>query len=688
MKEISDGATEGDVETQVVLRLMTNPELLDIPVDDIRSKNGIAARDIGKGAKRKIGYIPDFCVFKKSLPIIVVEAKAPHNDVVQAYSEARLYAHEINSDFPSGLNPCSRILATDGKRLLAGTWDASPSIDFEIGSIAPGTREIDELRTLLGQQTIQDIALQISEKIRAKDFKRPFNQGSGEVLISSRIEPNSFSADLAPILRRYFSSKNNTKDSDIYSRAYVSSNEITGYDRILQSFLKERLTRAKKRTEITTTKKRSDIVTRAISSFDEVRPSSGDMQLVTGGVGVGKSLFARRYKEFLQPESLKDKNHWAFLDFNNSPQDHAKWESWVCEQFVGSIIEEGAPINLRDPDDQERVFASDLADRKAFYDRMDAVSIGRGLLEKARDIEQWRQDPKKCMSGISRYIQGDRAENIIVVFDNVDRRESASQLAAFETALWFMDQTRSMVILQMRDSTFENYKHQPPLDTFRTGQIFHISPPRFIDVVRKRLELSLESLNEEAPELVRFNTSGGATVTYPKSWAGMFLRGIYEELFVRPNNLSRVLEALAGRNVRTALDMFMAILTSGHMPEEVIVSVAQGNGFKTFPEYRTLRALMRQDYRFFNSNSGFVANIFNCEGRWQRPSNLLIPELMFFLLGQRKVKGDNGQMGFVALPRLLQHLEGIGFVREDIKEAAEYCLLKGLVEVETSSRPC
>jgi len=118
-----------------------------------------------------------------------------------------------------------------------------------------------------------------------------------------------------------------------------------------------------------------------------------------------------------------------------------------------------------------------LADRKAFYDRMEAVQVGRGSLECARDIEQWRQDPLKLTRGIARYLQGDRGDNVIVVFDNVDRREAEAQLAAFQIALWFMDQTRCLVILQMRDSTFEKYKNEPPLDTYKTGQIFHISPP-------------------------------------------------------------------------------------------------------------------------------------------------------------------------------------------------------------------
>jgi hypothetical protein len=144
-------------------------------------------------------------------------------------------------------------------------------------------------------------------------------------------------------------------------------------------------------------------------------------------------------------------------------------------------------------------------------------------------------------------------------------------------------------------------------------------------------------------------------------------------------------DAVSGRSARARAAMFFAIITSGHMPEEIIASVAQGNGLRNFPEYLILRALMRQSYRFFNNNTGFVANLFHCESRWERPSNLLIPELLFFLLGQRKVRGDNGQMSFVALSRMLLEMEGLGFVRSDVKEAALFCLKKELIEVDTSS---
>jgi hypothetical protein len=687
MGPIGPEASEGDVETRIVLPLLTQDEYLGISLRDIRSKQTIAPRDIGKGAKRKVGYVPDYCVYAQSLQTLVIEAKAAAADVYGAYSEARLYAGEINRAYPHGLNPCGRVLATNGLRLLAGYWDAEPIVDAAIADLTVGSPQLDTLVSICGSDALGRHARSVSEHLRSAKFRRPFNQPAGQAQILSRVDPNTFAADLAPILRRYFSSRDQTTDPEIYSRAYISSNEITSYDRILESFLKDRLARSKARVEVTVSKRRADALTNTISKFDENRPSAGDLQLVTGGVGAGKSLFARRYKEFLQPEPLREKSHWAFLNFNTTtPQDFLRINDWVCEHFVASLLAESHAVDPRDPIDQERIFATDLADRAAFYDRMEAAAPTRGALERARDLEAWRQDPLKLTKGIARYLQGDRGENLIVVFDNVDRRETEAQLAAFEAALWLMDQTRALVILQMRDATFEAYKNEPPLDTYRSGQIFHISPPRFIDVVKRRLELSLEEIEREAPEQVKYKTRSGLQVSYPKRRAGEFLRGIYAELFQKPTNLSRILEALAGRNVRRALDMFMAILTSGHMPEEVIASVVQGSGFRSFPEYRILRALMRQDYRFFNNDTGFVANLLHCEPRWVRPSNLLIVEILFYLIGRRKVRGDNGQMGFVAMQRLLTDLEGMGFIAADINDACRFALEKELIEVETSSK--
>jgi hypothetical protein len=676
-------ASEADVETQVVLPLLTKSEYLSISTASVRSKEFLTAFDIGKGAKLRKAYIPDFGIYVLSLPVVVIEVKAPTVPVTEAWEEASLYAHMLNRRYPANINPCELILATNGLDFIAGRWDSKPELNGKISDLLLGSKLLRQLQGLMGNAELARIAERTSASLKLVNFKRPFNQGGGAALIGSKLELNTFAADLSPVLRRYFSSRDQNKDPEIYRSAYVSSDEVTSYDKTLESFLIDRLSRSRSRIEIQTTKRKAEDVSRRLTELAATRLAGGELQLITGGVGTGKSLFARRYKEFLQPQNLRDRSHWAFLDFNFAPKRLENGTEWVFSTFCQSLLEEGAPVNLRDADDQERVFASDMKDREPFYQRVEAADHGRGLLERARDLEGWRQDPERLAKGLSRYLQGERGDILIVVFDNVDRRDVEDQLAAFQLALWFMDQIRCLVILQMRDTTFETHKNEPPLDTYKTGQVFHISPPRFIDVVKRRLELSVQELSTYAPETIRFQTPSGANISYPRERAGEFLKGIYLELFQRPTNTSRILEALAGRNVRKALDMFLSIITSGHMPEDLITSVALGSQIRKFPEYLVLRILMRQDYRFYSDANGFVANIFYCDANWRRPTNLLVPEILFYLIGRRKMNGDNGLMGFLSFSRISDQMEMFGYVGEDVRSAISYLLEHELAEADS-----
>jgi hypothetical protein len=130
--------------------------------------------------------------------------------------------------------------------------------------------------------------------------------------------------------------------------------------------------------------------------------------------------------------------------------------------------------------------------------------------------------------------------------DNVDRMDLKNQLAAFQLTLWFMRATRAFVIIQMRDETYERYKHLPPLDTYRTGVVFHISPPRFVDVVKRRLELSIEYLASAEEHDRYYEIESGLRIRYSNADLGSFLKRLYNAIFDRKRNISRVLECSRG----------------------------------------------------------------------------------------------------------------------------------------------
>jgi hypothetical protein len=687
LAELNEMHSEGDVETRVVITLLTSSELLSIDISKIRSKEHFRPIDIDKGSSKKKGYIPDYAVYVDSLPVCIVEAKSPINDVDEAYREAALYALELNKKFPAQVNPCQCLIATNGVEVYAGYWDSEAIIKCKVSELVVGSKILSTLQDIVGAGSLLSIGKQTSAKIRFENFKRPFNQGEGPTLIGASVGNNSFAAELSPILRRYFTSQGQTEGPEIWENAYIASKEITTYDRALESYLKERISTAKSagKKVLSPTNRRETALEGVIRRYDAERPLEGALQLLTGAVGAGKSLFTRRYKEVLQPPEVGARCHWAFLNLNDAPPRLENLKEWACQAFVSSIQEEGAPIDLTDAGMQEKIFAANLRQRRAYYARMNSVGERRGDLEMARDLEQWRQEAETSATAISRFLHGDRGENIVVVFDNVDRRDAKEQLDCFQLALWFMAQTRALVILTMRDVTFELHKNEPPLDTYKSGTIFHISPPRFIDVVKRRLELSLEALRLEAPDRVKYSISSGARITYDGQHAADFLRKVYEEIFEKPRNISKIIEALAARNVRQSLDMFMNILTSGHMLEEELSRLALGPKDVRLSEFTLIKILMRGDRKFYTGNSGLIANIFHCEGSWKRPSNLICVEILYWLIGKRKARGDNGHMGYFSVSSIAKDFEAKGFVQEDVMAACKFLVAKALVEPDTLS---
>jgi len=107
-------------------------------------------------------------------------------------------------------------------------------------------------------------------------------------------------------------------------------------------------------------------------------------------------------------------------------------------------------------------------------------------------------------------------------------------------------------------------------------------------------------------EKLEYVLDSGARIVYPKGLLGEFLKEIYLELFGRRRNISWILEGIAGRDVRRALEMFVSILNSGHLSEEAITSNVRGAKSILIQERLVLKILMRTEYRFFSKGSGFI----------------------------------------------------------------------------------
>lgn len=673
---------EADVESLIAEPLLVDTRYLGFPKSALRPKRFIAPYDIDKGNKKIKGYFPDYIVELHNLPAIALEAKKPNENALEAFREAQLYCQAVNTNFSAGVNPCKFAIGLNSKEIYVGTWDASPKL-FKWDDLSPQSSSLDDLRSIISSDRIYSELQEIQDQLVLKSFKRASSFGDGETYALSRVGLNDFATEIAPALRDYFTSENQNNNREIFETAYVSSAESSGYDRQLDFYLRDRVSKRDGITVMKPTKRDEKSMSDRIKNFGNSKKSEGELQILTGGVGAGKSLFIRRYKELLLPEEIKDRVHWAFLDFNTAPPETPDWKEWIYSQISGELNNGTDQFDILDGDDQERILNQKIKERSAYYKRMEGIEGQSAALEKARDIEQWRADPEILTKSLIRFLQGDKRHTVVIVFDNVDRRSTDEQLLAFQWAMNIKQQTRALIILQMRDITFERFKDEPPLDTFKTGGVFHISPPNFVTVVRKRLELALQNLHGSVRETQSFVTDGGATLTFPATDAANFLREIYTTIFDRSNNTARIIDSLAVRNVRRSLDMFMSILTSGHIPSSLMGSLAMGGTKDRLPEYIILRTLMRGDYRFARDDTGFTANIFHTHESWGTPSNLIIPNVLYYLVAKRKVTGDNGQSGYIAVSRLQKLLSTCGFSEHATLLACNYILKNSLAEADS-----
>src|ERR1019366_5713490 len=123
---------ESDVEVKIIVPLLQGAAYLDIPESSIKPKKYLAPTPLNRKAGKTSGNYPDFSVWFRSFPCLIVEAKSPEVSAETGYLEAQLYAQFLNQHYPSGLNPAHFILATNGTQILCGYWDAKPAIDGQV----------------------------------------------------------------------------------------------------------------------------------------------------------------------------------------------------------------------------------------------------------------------------------------------------------------------------------------------------------------------------------------------------------------------------------------------------------------------------------------------------------------------------------------------------------------------------
>jgi hypothetical protein len=131
------------------------------------------------------------------LPVLVVEAKAPGESVEQGLTEARLYATELNALFPSGINPCTRVVACNGLVLQSAPVDtAEPDIALKHAQISAGNTLFAQFVDVCRRPVLQRHADEIRKRFRKPQYRRAVGFIGGPAFQGEELAPNTFGATI------------------------------------------------------------------------------------------------------------------------------------------------------------------------------------------------------------------------------------------------------------------------------------------------------------------------------------------------------------------------------------------------------------------------------------------------------------------------------------------------------------
>lgn len=675
----TDLVTESDVEQKLIYPLLNSPQGLGFFGEEIKTKSYLSPTDLDKGAGKKVGYYPDYAIILSSLPALIVEAKAPGESVEQGFKEAQLYAHELNKRFPPNINPARSVIATNGATILYGTWDCGNPTSISFDALVPGSSGYEDLRTFCQRTVLLPSVSQMRASLASSKRWKALKIIGGPTKQGLELSPNRFARDLVPLLRAYFDPDASRTPVELVEKAYCTSEQTTHYTSVLEALLQDNLTRKKFPAfeEVATTKKNAPQINNALLKALSEKPSADPLLLITGGVGAGKSMFIDRFFYYLMDEQVRQKTMWAFVDFNDAPADLADLELWIAQKILEDFPTRNALAGFKHHENLVRYFAPEVFERKRgpYHNLQDNERESR----LADDLAKWIDDPNHLVKGVLRYFGGDCGKRIVVVFDNSDKRDRDQQLQIFQEVQHFRSAHHCFCILAMRDETYDRYKNEPPLDAYLTPFAFRVSPPRFLDVAKRRLELIIEDITANAPKRLEYHLPNGVRISYPATDLGAYLMGVYSSLFHPSKRIRLVLEALAGRDVRRALQMFAEILMSGHLTDDRIFSARYGQDQVHLPEWLVIRILMRTKYQYFSEGHGYVTNLLDVDETSSSTTNFLLCEMLDRLAQSRKQQGELGIEGYRHVEKLVDEVSLLGYLAEDSMWALERLLNHRLI---------
>ncbi|KZN15192.1 type I restriction enzyme HsdR N-terminal domain-containing protein [Marinomonas sp. TW1] len=663
---------ESDVEQKIIYPMLTEfyPSGFGIDKSFIKTKANIKRLQIGKGAENKV-YFPDYAIVVDGYPVCIIEAKAPKIDLEEAYREARLYSNEINASIQSGLNTCKYIFAINDESIWFGYSDqAEPEIKVKVSDCDSMSQSLDSLQKIFNLEKIKIELKGLISKYEDLITSRPKKLLGGKGVQGEELDQNTFGATVTSAISKIFNPISIPDRKYIAKEAYVNSRRKQRYVEPI-----DKLIRAANSFSISDANQIED-TNNPREILDKLKDNSSidrQVMLLIGSVGSGKSTFIDHLFYKALDDELVQKITPVRVDMNTSPLSSSEIYSWLRQRIIEGCQKSLPDIDFETRENLEKLYSSEINKVKKgelSYFEENSPEWRRGLFEETKKL---KNDENVTTHAYIRFCCAERGKTLVITLDNCDKKEVADQLLMFQVAQWLQANFRCLVILPLRDETYDNYRDQPPLDTALKDLVFRIEPPLLQQVLVNRVKLSLKELKSEGNETLSYSLPNGYRVEYPQSERAYYLTSILSSIFEYNNFVRNIIVGLSGRNIRRALEIFIELCNSAHLDESEILKIRQSQGKHKIAFHKIVTILLRLNKRYYDSDKAYIKNIFDRKDE-DSPINSFSRYLILSWLKENQGKSFGAVKGYHPISHLCESINELGISKENILSDITYLI--------------
>jgi hypothetical protein len=413
---------------------------------------------------------------------------------------------------------------------------------------------------------------------------------------------------------------------------------------------------------------------RLTNDVQMVRPGT---YILTGGVGSGKTTFLRRFAAVVGKSFVLHYCVWLHVDFLAIGNvDQAAVDSEIRRytyRRIREVLEREYPANIpKTGEDVRALFADDINKAKLTLLHGIAEDSDEWTREVNRLVDELYSDDAKVAHALLTQFRR-RGLRTVVVFDNTDQLGELVQERVFLLAQKVADDYGAFCVVALREEKFFAAYRRGIFDAFGDRR-FHIGSPDLVDVLRKRLEYGRTKFREldVTDELALPGTNQLATIDD-------LLQTIIHSI-KQNQNIVRMLACVSNGDMRYALDMFRAFVSSGNTNIEKIIDIVRDSGFYTVPFHEFAKSAILGSRKYFRASVSHIVNVF-AKSEARSASHTAALRVLARLSAAEGVASTHGA-GFVDVSKLLREYRESFGIADDMIAWCNELLRRGLIQSE------